>query len=139
MKMQPIEKVFLDKIVADSGQDITIVRLVLRAMLTSILKEVYANYYNSDKKDNIDTEYYIPYLFKLIINSKNVFNKELGQITKVTVNAESAITLTKEINRIFDDVPLEMEEFFKHGISLKLLNSLDFEKDTIVEVNKDYE
>jgi len=133
MKMTSNEKVFLDKIVADSGESIDTVRNVLRAMLISILKEVYAIYGNSDNKDKVFTEYFIPYILKLSIGCKNVLTKDEGEKTQIMLECEPSISLSKEVNRIFCNESLEMEEFFKRSISLSLMEILDFDRDTIIE------
>jgi hypothetical protein len=133
MKMTSAEKVFLDKIIADSGEEISVVRNVLRAVLISILKEVYACYGNSDDKDKTTTEFYLPYIAKLVFNCKNVLTKDEGEKTQIEIQCTPAITLEKEINRIFSNESLEMEEFFKQEICLNLLKILDFDKDSIIE------
>ena len=133
MKMTSAEKVFLDKIIADSGEEISVVRNVLRAVLISILKEVYACYGNNEDKDKTVTDFYIPYIAKLVFNCKNVLTKTEGEKTQIQIECIPAITLEKEINRIFSNESLEMEEFFKQEICLNLLKILDFDKDTIIE------
>ena len=132
MKMTSIEKTFLDKICADSCQDVTVVRNVLRAVLISIIKETYASYYNSDNKDNIDISYHIPYLLNMNLNCRSVLTPDAGEKTEITIDCKPCITLEKEINRIFTETSLEMEEFFKQEITLTLMKYLNFEKDTII-------
>lgn len=133
MKMTSEEKIFLDKVVADSGQDLLTVRNVLRAILVSILKEVYANYYNSENKNKVIIEYSIPYILKMSIGCKNILTKDDGEKTQVILDCEPSISLYKEINRIFDDKTLETEEFFKKEIAYHLMKILDFDKDTLIE------
>ena len=133
MKMTSVEKVFLDKIVADSGEGLNTVRNVLRAILISVLKEIYAAHGNADNKEEVDIEYFIPYIAKLNIACKNILTKNEGERTLIDITSESSIILNKEINRIFSNQPIEMEEFFKQEIALNLLDILDFDKDTIIE------
>ena len=73
MKMPPIEKVYLDKIVADSAESLDTVRDVFRSLLVSLLKEIYATYGNSDNKNKTVTEFHIPYFGKLIIQCQNIY------------------------------------------------------------------
>ena len=133
MKMTSAEKVFLDKIVADSGEDITVVRHILRAILISLLKETYASYSESDSKDHVTTEFYVPYLLKMRLDFKNVLTKDSGEKTEIKITCEPTITLDKDINRIFSDTPTDTEEFFTQEISLNLMNILEFDKDTIID------
>ena len=133
MKMTSAEKVFLDKIVADSGEDISVVRHILRAVLISLIKEVYASYGESENKDHVTTEFYVPYLLKMHLDFQNVLTKDKGEKTEIKITCEPTITLDKDINRIFSDTPTETEEFFKHEISLNLMHILEFDKDTIID------
>ena len=137
MKMTSAEKVFLDKIVADSGEDISVVRHILRAILISLLKEVYASYSESDNKDFVSTEFYVPYLLKMNLDFKNVLTKDEGEKTEIKIICEPTITLNKDINKIFSDNLTETEEFFKQEISLNLMNILQFDKDTIIDVESE--
>jgi len=130
MKMPPIEKVYLDKIVASSGMSLDVVRDLFKALLISMLQEIYATYGNSENKNKTLTEYHIPYIGKLLIKCENVLIPDSGEKTNVTIKAEPSLILVKEINRIFSDESLEMEEFFKDGICLSLMNILGISKDT---------
>ena len=133
MKMTSTEKVFLDKIVADSGLDVTIVRNVLRSILISMLKEVYANYYNTDNKDNITTNYQIPYIVNMNLTCKKILTPDSGEKIKIEIETLPSIILEKEIDRVFNETSSQIEEFFKQEIALTLMKYLDFDKDVIVE------
>jgi len=135
MKMTSIEKVFLDKIVADSGENLDTVRNVLKAVLISVLKEVYATYGNADNKEKIEVEYFIPYIAKLNIACENILTKNDGEKTSIDITSDASIILNKEINRIFSNQHLEIEEFFTQEIALNLLSILDFDRDTIIETS----
>lgn len=133
MKMTSMEKVFLDKIIADAGQDVTVIRSIVRAILISIIKEIYASYYNSNNKDDITTNYQIPYIVNMDINCKKVLTPDSGEKIKISIECTPSIILEKEVDRIFNETNLQMEDFFKQEITLTLMKYLDLDKDVIVD------
>ena len=135
MKMTSIEKTFLDKIVADSGENISVVRNVLKAVLISMLKEIYAARGNSENKDFAKIKYHIPYICELDITCNNVLTPNAGEVTAVQIETVIETALYNEIQKIFSDQTTEIKKLFKQEICLTLLNILDFDKDTIIDVN----
>jgi hypothetical protein len=133
MKMTAEEKVFLDKIVADSGLPLDTVRQVLRAILFCFMKELYSAYGNSEDKQEIKFTFYIPYTLKLLISLTPVFSLSKGEEILKNFDTKSSLILEKEIERVFKDMTLQIEDDLKKDICLNLIKKLEIDKDVIID------
>jgi hypothetical protein len=128
MKLSTEEEYFFQMLKATSTKDESTVRDVLKSILISILINVY-DQLSQDKKENKDSntiEFSIPYVCKLRIDYKDhIVNK--GKAVNVNLSALPSVSLIKEIENIMDDKDLDLINYIKKNISMKI--------DSIVEVD----
>ena len=120
LKMSPEEKVYLDKLVAISGKDITQIRDVLRSILVLFSIESYSG----------ETEIIIPYIGKLKFDLIDKCTPVRGSFTKVNLKAEACSSLVDELVAINDGEVTSTQDFFKANIFTSIKDILEIEEDS---------
>ncbi len=119
LKMSPEEKVYLDKLVAISGMNISTVRDVLRSILILFSVESYAG----------ESEVILPYIAKIKFDLIDSYSTEKGTYTKTNLETEPCVSLIEELVAICNGEITPSEDFFKNNVLTSIKDILEIEEE----------